>query len=201
MRICLRPTQLAGVAVPGVWATASGVPAHFPTSSLTSRHGRETPCGRGAGYRHCPLRPVRPSMAYTDGGFAHARGLPARRLPCSSSLSYSAVHDRNERTRRGTAPGCFRCGFRAAAARRFCRARRSAAMRAGGRGGSIMRTQGAARDRWGARRPTGTAAPATFNASTPPAPSRRQGTGPGPGRRRLSPSVRGGGWLVGCPVG
>ena len=27
------------------------------------------------------------------------------------------------------------------------------------------------------------------------------GDGPGPGRRRLSPSVMGGGWLVGCPVG
>ena len=50
----------------------------------------------------------------------------------------------------------------------------------------IMRTQGAARERTGAWRPTGTVAPATFNASTPPTPSRRRGTGPGPGRRRLS---------------
>ena len=65
----------------------------------------------------------------------------------------------------------------------------------------IMRTQGAARER-SARRPTGTVAPATFNASTPPPPSCRRGTRTGgPGRRRLSPSVKGGGWLVGCPVG
>ena len=64
----------------------------------------------------------------------------------------------------------------------------------------IVHTQGGARERSGARRPTGTVAPATFNASTPPAPSRRRGTGPGPERRRLSLSVKGGGWLVGCPV-
>ena len=65
---------------------------------------------------------------------------------------------------------------------------------------AIMHTRGAARDRSGARRPTGTVEPARFNSSTPPAPNRRRGTSPGPGRRRLSPSVKGGGWLVGCPV-
>ena len=38
----------------------------------------------------------------------------------------------------------------------------------------------------------GTVAPAPFNISTSPAPFRRRGIGPGPGRRRLSPSVRDG---------
>ena len=67
----------------------------------------------------------------------------------SSSLSYSAVRDGHERTRRGTAPrsGGLRGGLRAAAARLLCRARRSAAMRLGARGQSCraqsaMRTDG-----------------------------------------------------------
>ena len=61
---------------------------------------------------------------------------------------------------------------------------------------SIMRTQGAAREQSGAWRPTGTVAPATFNASTPPAPHPPPGDGPGPGEAATL-AQRDGWWLVG----
>ena len=85
--------------MPGVWASTSGVPAHFPAAVPASCRGRQTPCRRGAGCRHCAVRAVRPSMALTDGGFDHARCQSAGRLPHPSSLSYPAVRVRHERTR------------------------------------------------------------------------------------------------------
>ena len=62
---------------------------------------------------------------------------------------------------------------------------------------AIMRTQCAAREQSGAWRPTGTVAPATFNASTPPAPHPPPGDGPGPGEAAtLAQRKMVVGWLV-----
>ena len=189
-RRCRRPDlfTLGAGSLRGLALTTVGSrPCHFCAGrgslslALTTR-GRDLPfcSGSGVSARVCPERPWGRDLPFCVG-----RGVSMRGRPSSTEVPRPAPRALGPRPARWGA-GAETCPL-------------GLALRPV-RWARIVRTQGAARDRLGARRParhSGAGAVQYFHAAgaLPP-----PGDWLGPGEAATVAQLKGGGWLVGCPV-